>query len=543
MAKSFMARTTNSVLLGSTAVLTIAIAVAVTLIPGDGVRPITATAQAQGVSLDVQFRTALTPHGRWQRHDRWGEVWIPARRDRDWRPYTVGRWVYTDEWGWYWDSDEDFGWVTYHYGRWVLEPRVGWIWIPGNEWGPAWVQWRRGDRHAGWAPLPPQQIVYEYDDNPDYWVFVSFNNFTARNIRTVVVPQRERVIYIRETVVVNRTIIVDRGPRIAVNPGIEPTIVAARIGRPIRVATVRPNVVAGTAGVQNAVEIRADQQDRRRERIRAQVTETKETVAPAKEVPPPQALKKGEEGKLGDRPPTAAKETAQQPSGAKGQPDTAKGQPDTTKGPDAAKDAAKTKADDAAKAKDAATTKADDAAKAKDAAKTKADDAKAKDSAKSPVDTKAEPKSQAKDATKTDPAAGAKVKMDDAKAKDAAGAKSKADDLAKGKADDKGKQQPSAGKSPEPDQKSQQKSETRRDDRPDKSQDKQSVMPKAEKQSAPETKQQSAPKGPEPKQAAPQQQEQPRASGPSSPPGGGAPKQDGPKGGGKAKDDEKGKAN
>ena len=157
MAKSIK-RTTSSILLGSTAVVTIAIAVAVTLIPGDGVRPIITTAQAQGVSLDVQFRSALTPHGQWQRHDRWGEIWIPARRDRDWRPYTEGRWVYTDEWGWYWDSDEDFGWVTYHYGRWVLEPRFGWIWIPGNEWGPAWVQWRRGDRHAGWAPLAPQQV-------------------------------------------------------------------------------------------------------------------------------------------------------------------------------------------------------------------------------------------------------------------------------------------------------------------------------------------------------------------------------------------------
>ena len=322
MAKSIK-RTTSSILLGSTAVVTIAIAVAVTLIPGDGVRPIITAAQAQGVSLDVQFRSALTPHGQWQRHDRWGEIWIPARRDRDWRPYTEGRWVYTDEWGWYWDSDEDFGWVTYHYGRWVLEPRFGWIWIPGNEWGPAWVQWRRGDRHAGWAPLAPQQVVYDYDDNPDYWVFVSFNNFTARNIRTVVVPQRERVIYIRETVVVNRTIIVDRGPRIAVNAGIAPAIVAARIGRPIRVVNVRPTVVIGTAGVQNAVEIRGDQRERGRERVRAQVTEKTETIAPAKDVPPPQALKKGEEGKLGDRPPTAAKETAQQPSGTKG--------PDTTK--------------------------------------------------------------------------------------------------------------------------------------------------------------------------------------------------------------------
>ena len=496
--------TSGSILLGSTAVLTIAIAVGAMLIPADGVRPLISTAQAQGIALDVQFRTALAPHGRWQRHDRWGEVWTPSRRDRDWRPYTAGHWVYTDEWGWYWDSDEDFGWVTYHYGNWVLDQRLGWIWIPGNEWGPAWVQWRRGDRHAGWAPLPPRQVVYDYDDDPDYWVFVSFNNFTSPNVRRVILPPRERVVVIRETVVVNRTVIVDRGPRIAVNPGIEPTIVAARIGRPIRVANVRPVVVAGTVGVQSAVEIRGDDK-RGRERVRAQVTEKSETIAPAKEVPPPQALKKGEEGKLGERAPTAAREGGQQPAGAKGQPDTtkgpdtAKGQPDATKAPDTAKDAGKAKTDDTAKAKDAG---------------------KAKDTAKSPADTKAEPKSQVKDTTKTDPTAGAKAKSDDLKTKDAAGAKSKADDFARPKSDEKSKQPATA-------------------------------MPKAEpKQSPPpEVKQQSAPKGPEPKQptAAPQQpKEQPRAAAPQSPPpGAGGPKQEGPKGPPAAKDkgDEKGKGN
>lgn len=182
---------------GSTALISAALAGALTFTAVSIPEMPGATAQAQAVSVSVQFRSALAPHGRWSRHDRWGEVWIPARRDRDWRPYSSGRWIYTDEWGWYWDSDEDFGWVTYHYGRWVLEPRLGWIWIPGDEWGPAWVQWRRGDRHAGWAPLPPQQVFYDYDDNPDYWIFVSFNNFLAPNIRRVLLPRRERVVYIQ----------------------------------------------------------------------------------------------------------------------------------------------------------------------------------------------------------------------------------------------------------------------------------------------------------------------------------------------------------
>jgi hypothetical protein len=203
----------------TTALLTAALVAAVAAISLTGPEPIVPSAQAQNVSLTVQFRTALEPHGRWSRHNRWGEVWIPAKRDRDWRPYTVGRWVYTDEWGWYWASDEDFGWVTYHYGRWVRDAEFGWVWIPGNEWAPAWVQWRRGDRYAGWAPLPPRQVYYDYDDDPEFWIFVNFNNFTSRNLRTVILPPQERVVIIQQTVIVNRTIYVDRGSRVAFNPG------------------------------------------------------------------------------------------------------------------------------------------------------------------------------------------------------------------------------------------------------------------------------------------------------------------------------------
>ena len=48
------------------------------------------------LQASAEFRTALEPHGRWQRHSRWGDVWIPANRPRDWRPYTAGRWLYTN---------------------------------------------------------------------------------------------------------------------------------------------------------------------------------------------------------------------------------------------------------------------------------------------------------------------------------------------------------------------------------------------------------------------------------------------------------------
>jgi len=66
-------------------------------------------AAAQAVSVSVEFRTALEPFGAWQHHRRWGEVWIPSRVARDWQPYTVGHWVYSQDYGWYWAADESGG--------------------------------------------------------------------------------------------------------------------------------------------------------------------------------------------------------------------------------------------------------------------------------------------------------------------------------------------------------------------------------------------------------------------------------------------------
>lgn len=55
----------------------------------------------------------------------------------------------------------------------MLDRHLGWIWVRGEEWAPAWVDWRRGSDYVGWAPLPPDEVIYEYDEDPTYWVFVS----------------------------------------------------------------------------------------------------------------------------------------------------------------------------------------------------------------------------------------------------------------------------------------------------------------------------------------------------------------------------------
>jgi Family of unknown function (DUF6600) len=269
------------------------------------------------VQVSVEFRTALKPYGQWRHSRHWGDIWIPAHRGEHWRPYTVGHWVYTDDYGWYWITDDreaDWGWVTYHYGRWVLDADLGWVWIAGNEWAPAWVTWRRGHDHIGWAPLPPDRIVVEYRERPDVWIFVRARDFTAPAIVRVALPLREQRVYVRQTVIVNRTVVVhDRGPRFAVNPGIAPTIVAAISGRPLHAYQVRPHVLAGTARLPNAVEVRAqDLQSKDRAKVRVSAQETKTTIQPEKNVPQPKPLAAKENGRLGEHPPKAAQAAQQQ---------------------------------------------------------------------------------------------------------------------------------------------------------------------------------------------------------------------------------------
>ncbi len=286
-----------------------------------------APAQAQA-GVKAEFRLALEPYGKWQTVSRWGDVWVPANRPRDWQPYTVGHWVYTDDWGWYWASDQPedaWGWVTYHYGRWVLVADLGWAWVPAEEWGPGWVQWRRGAQHVGWAPLPPEEVVVEFREKPEVWVFVRIRDFTAPRITAVLVPARERETFIRETVVENRTIVI-REQRIAVNPGIPPTFIAAAVGRPLRSYDVRPRILAGTVQLRGAVEVRPQDLQRRQVTVRETIRETQTVIRPAGQVPPPQPLAAGEQGRLGDNPPRAARRagesqptTGQAPSGQQGQ--------------------------------------------------------------------------------------------------------------------------------------------------------------------------------------------------------------------------------
>jgi hypothetical protein len=157
------------------------------------------------VNIDIgTFYDRLGSQGSWVSYED-DYVWVPSDVVDDWRPYTVGNWVYTNKHGWYWDSDEPFGWAVYHYGRWGHTEDIGWYWVPGRKWAPAWVAWSRTDKAVAWAPLPPRrgrggadvEVSINVDDVPDiYWQAVPVEAFLEDDLSTVIIRERPRVVEI-----------------------------------------------------------------------------------------------------------------------------------------------------------------------------------------------------------------------------------------------------------------------------------------------------------------------------------------------------------
>ncbi len=110
------------------------------------------------VTIDL-FYQELSPYGEWSPHPEFGYIWQPVGVPPDWKPYTDGRWEWSDQ-GWLWISYEPWGWATYHYGRWVYDDYAGWVWIPGTTWAPAWVSWQESPEYIVWSPLPPDRAFF-----------------------------------------------------------------------------------------------------------------------------------------------------------------------------------------------------------------------------------------------------------------------------------------------------------------------------------------------------------------------------------------------
>ncbi|MBM4176013.1 MAG: hypothetical protein FJ213_07555 [Ignavibacteria bacterium] len=145
------------------------------------------------------FYSSLSPYGEWIEVDYGLYAWRPMRVVYGWSPYTRGRWIWTNHYGWYWDSFEPFGWAVYHYGRWYYDDYYGWIWIPDNEWGPAWVEWRYSDDYIGWAPLPPYAVfsisigirfTTHWHSPYHYWHFIPYRYFCGYEVNNYLVGSR-----------------------------------------------------------------------------------------------------------------------------------------------------------------------------------------------------------------------------------------------------------------------------------------------------------------------------------------------------------------
>lgn len=101
------------------------------------------------------FYDVLRDHGTFIDSDRYGTLFCPHPDEvgADFQPYLRGHWIMT-EYGWTFTSDLKISWVTDHYGRWVEAglQNCNWAWLPGGEWGPAWVDFRVGEKVIAWRP-------------------------------------------------------------------------------------------------------------------------------------------------------------------------------------------------------------------------------------------------------------------------------------------------------------------------------------------------------------------------------------------------------
>jgi hypothetical protein len=215
------------------------------------------------------FYDALDPYGEWIEIDRYGYAFRPnTNQIAMWRPYTDGGWVYT-EYGWTWRSNEPFGWATYHYGRWARLPRLGWVWIPGTEWGPAWVSWRRSTDYVGWAPLPPDAwsargfnagVDSYFDIGPGLYTFLRVVDFGEPTYLGHVVEPERNVAIINNTVNITKTVYKTVNNKMTiVNEGPDIAVINRDARRPVeqlkvqRVNTARPDAAKVQAGMLQVV--------------------------------------------------------------------------------------------------------------------------------------------------------------------------------------------------------------------------------------------------------------------------------------------------
>jgi hypothetical protein len=86
---------------------------------------------------------------------------------------------------------------------------LGWFWVPDVIWGPAWVAWRWGDSHIGWAPLPPGVDFVpgrgygrrDWNIPGNHWNFIHGRYFLDRSLDRWVLPFERNLTIINMTTI------------------------------------------------------------------------------------------------------------------------------------------------------------------------------------------------------------------------------------------------------------------------------------------------------------------------------------------------------
>ncbi|MGH7048462.1 MAG: DUF6600 domain-containing protein, partial [Stellaceae bacterium] len=162
-------------------------------------RPAQVTAATHYVSPQMTGYADLDQYGSWQPSPQYGEIWYPSQVPSGWVPYSDGRWVWIEPWGWTWVGQQPWGFAPFHYGRWA---HVGdrWGWVPGQDvpqpvYAPALVAFLgaaagvaiadAAGPAVGWFPLAPGEAYWpSYTRNVNY--IRNINVANVRNIDTVV---------------------------------------------------------------------------------------------------------------------------------------------------------------------------------------------------------------------------------------------------------------------------------------------------------------------------------------------------------------------
>lgn len=213
---------------------------------------------SSGLGRDVSFQTfydELSPYGYWVHNREYGYVWIPHAGNNFFPYATNGRWIMT-QYGWTWVSDYPWGWAPFHYGRWDYDPYYGWFWFPGDEWAPAWVNWRYGDGYYGWSPMRPRSDFGPgyFNDDINRWVFVRERDFGKPDINRYYVNRRRNDEILRNTTAIRNTR-TDPERRTTYNAGPEPGEIERVTGRRINNYAVRDSDSPGRRLNRNQLEI------------------------------------------------------------------------------------------------------------------------------------------------------------------------------------------------------------------------------------------------------------------------------------------------